>query len=74
VRASRASGFSGSIEEVIVYRVDLEFGGALLRRVEAIATRRSYVIIGRNALKGFVVRLDGPRDELELRLVKSRHR
>jgi hypothetical protein len=74
VRASRAAGFAGDLREVIVYRIDLELAGTSIERVEAIATRRPYVIVGRNVLKHFVLRLDGPKDELELRAPRSRPR
>jgi len=67
VRASRAAGFAGDLREVIVYRIDIEVAGTSIQRVEALATRRPYVIVGRNVLKHFVLRLDGPKGELELR-------
>jgi hypothetical protein len=74
VRVSRAAGFAGDLREVIVYRIDIELAGTSIQRVEAIATRQPYVIVGRNVLKHFVLRLDGPKDELELRAPGSRPR
>ena len=35
-------------------------------RVEAVATRRPYAIVGRNVLRSLVLRVHGPREELEL--------
>ncbi len=67
VRVVRAATFTGALHEVPVYRVDLELGGELLRRVEALATRRAYVIAGRNALRHFILRVDGPHETMELR-------
>jgi predicted aspartyl protease len=67
VRVVRAATFTGALQEVPVYRVDLELAGELLPRVEALATRRPYVIAGRNVLRHFVVKIDGPREQIELR-------
>jgi predicted aspartyl protease len=67
VRVVRAAGFSGPAIEMVVYRVDLNVEGASFPRIEALATRRPYAIVGRNVLRGFVIVLDGPRAELELR-------
>jgi hypothetical protein len=66
VRAVRAAGFQGELREVVVFRVDLSLGDWAFPRVEAIATRRSYVIVGRNVLRQLLVRLDGPRAQLDL--------
>jgi predicted aspartyl protease len=71
VRTVRAAGFLGGLQETIVYRVDLAIDGMEFPRVEALATRRPYVIVGRNVLRRLVVRLDGPREKLELRLPKA---
>ena len=67
VRVVRAATFSGGFHEAPVYRVDLEIAGEFLARVEALATRRPYVIAGRNVLRHFVVKVDGPREEVSLR-------
>jgi predicted aspartyl protease len=67
LRAVRATGFTGDVTEVLLYRVDIEIDGAWIDGVECIATRRPYVIVGRNALAAFVLRLDGPRERLDLR-------
>jgi len=67
VRVVRAASFAGALQEVPVYRVDLELAGELLPRVEVLATRRPYVIAGRNVLRHFVVKVDGPREQVELR-------
>ncbi len=67
VRIVRAATFTGTLQEVQVYRIDLELAGEVLARIEALATRRPYVIAGRNALRHFVLRIDGPRERLELR-------
>jgi hypothetical protein len=45
----------------------LVLAGVTLERIEALATRRPYVIVGRNALASFTLRLDGPKQELEIR-------
>jgi len=74
VRASRAAGFAGDLKEVVVYRIDVELAGTVARRVEAVATRRPYVIVGRNVLRLFLLRLDGPKQELELKARRSRGR
>jgi len=71
VRTVRVAGFLGSLQEVIVYRVDLSIGGFEFPRVEALATRRPYVIVGRNVLRHVVLRVDGPREKLDLRLPKK---
>lgn len=71
VRTVRAAGFLGELQEVIVYRVDLEIGDITFQRIEALATRRPYVILGRNVLQRLVMRIDGPGEKLELRLPRS---
>jgi predicted aspartyl protease len=71
VRAVRAAGFQGTPEEVVVYRLDLEIDGLSFPHVEALATRRPYVIVGRNVLRRLLVRLDGPREQLEIRRPRS---
>jgi predicted aspartyl protease len=72
VRTVRAHGFSGPAQEAIVYRIDLELAGVVLPRVEAIATTRRYALIGRNALRAWILRLDGPREILEIRSPRRR--
>jgi predicted aspartyl protease len=67
VRTVRAAGFSGAPQEAIVYRVDLDSDGLTFPRVEALATRRPYAVIGRNVLRHLVLRLDDPREQLDLR-------
>jgi predicted aspartyl protease len=67
VRSVRVSGFAGAPHEVVVYRVDVEIEGLVFRRVEALAVTRPYVLVGRNVLRKLVVRLDGPREQLDLR-------
>jgi predicted aspartyl protease len=70
VRTVRAAGFLGGLQEVVVYRVDVAIGTTLFPRVEALATRRPYAIIGRNVLRHLVVRLDGPRETVGIRRPK----
>jgi predicted aspartyl protease len=67
VRLVRAAGFGGALSEAPVYRVDLEVDGMRFPRVEALTTRRPYVIVGRNVLRHLILRVDGPRERLELR-------
>jgi predicted aspartyl protease len=67
VRTVRAAGFSGALQEVVVYRVDLEIDGLCFERIEAVATKRPYAIVGRNVLRRLVVRFDGPSEQLEIR-------
>ncbi len=67
VRLAQATGFLGKPLETIVYRVDLEIDGIAFSRVEALALGRSYALIGRNVLCQLIVRLHGPRGQLELR-------
>lgn len=68
IRTVRAAGVLGGLQEAIVYRVDIAFGGMEFKRVEALATRRPYVIIGRNILRRVVLRVDGPREKLEIEM------
>jgi hypothetical protein len=37
------------------------------RHVKALSIRRPYVIIGRNILQSYLLRLDGPKARFELR-------
>ena len=67
IRVARAAGFAGELMEVLVYRLDLRIDEAWVDRVEVLATLRPYVLVGRNVLASFVLRLDGPRGRLELR-------
>ena len=71
VRTVRAAGFLGELQEVIAYRIDIEIGTIAFQRIEALSTRRPYVILGRNVLRRLVVRLDGPGETLEIRLPRS---
>ena len=67
VRSVRAVGFAGVAQECVVYRVDVEIDGLAFPRVETVTTARPYVLVGRNLLRRLVVRLDGPRERLDLR-------
>ena len=67
VRAVRVVGFAGTAREAVVYRVDLEIDGLVFPRVEALATGRPYALVGRNVLRRLVLRLDGPKEQLDLR-------
>src|SRR2546425_1265228 len=58
---------AGSGRDVVVYRVDVEIDGLVFPRVEALAVDRTYALLGRNLLRVLVVRLDGPREWLDLR-------
>jgi predicted aspartyl protease len=71
VRTVRASGFLGAPQETIVYRVDITIDGVDFSRVEALATRRPYAIIGRNVMRRLVLRVDGPKERLEIGLPRS---
>ena len=73
-RVVRAAGFAGDLHEVVVYRLDLEIGDLAFSAVEALATRRAYVIVGRSVLRELVLRLDGPKAQLELRRPRARQR
>jgi len=66
-RSVRATGFGGPPQEVPVYRIDVELAGFRLSRLEAVATARSWALLGRNALRHIDVRLDGPREQLTVR-------
>ena len=66
VRTVRAAGYGGVLQEVTAYRMDLSLDGFDFLRVEALSTRRDYVIIGRNVLRWLIVRIDGPHETLEL--------
>ena len=67
IRNVRTVGFPGSARDVVVYRVDVEIDGMVFPRVEALAVDRPYALLGRNLLRVLVVRLDGPREWLDLR-------
>lgn len=64
VRVVRAAGFAGKLESATLYHCAIEFAGHRFDHVEALPTRRRYVIVGRNVLRELVVRLDGPKDSL----------
>ena len=72
LRTVRAAGFLTGVQEVIVYGIDLAIDEMDFPRVEAIVTRRPYVIVGRNVLRRLVLRLDGPKERLELGLPRTR--
>ena len=67
VRSVRAAGFAGASHDAVVYRVDVELDGMIFPRVEALAIGRPYVLVGRNVLRALVARVDGPREQLDLR-------
>lgn len=67
-RVVRAAGFGGEPAEAIVYRVDLVLDGTTFHRMEALATRRHYAIVGRNVLSRLVLKIDGPGERLELKV------
>jgi predicted aspartyl protease len=71
VRIVRAAGFAGTPMEMVVFRIDLEVEGTWFERIEALATRRPYAIVGRNVLKSLIVTLHGPRSEIELRSARG---
>lgn len=68
VRAVRAAGFGGVLQETLLFHVDLEIVGRRSKHVEALSTRRPYAIIGRNILQQFAIRLDGPKSTLTVTL------
>ena len=72
VRILRVAGFAGVVQEARVYRVDVEIDGTRFAAVEAVTTRRPYAIIGRPVLAAYVLRLDGPRRQLELKRPRIR--
>jgi hypothetical protein len=74
VRSVRAAGFSGELTETLLYHCALEFAGHRFEHLEALATRRRYAIIGRNALREVIVRLDGPASVLSVDIFSKRRR
>ena len=72
VRTVRAAGFLGAPQETVVYRADFIIDGIEFTHIEALATRRPYAIIGRNVLRRLVMRVDGPRERLEIGLPRAR--
>ena len=74
VRSVRAAGFAGTPREAVAYRVDMEVDGVGFPRVEALAISRPYVLVGRNVLRALVLRLDGPRERLDLHRPLRRRR
>jgi predicted aspartyl protease len=66
VRKVRAAGFAGELVTATVFMMDLVLADMTFSSVEALATRRPYVIVGRSVLRHFVLRLDGPKSELHL--------
>jgi predicted aspartyl protease len=71
VRVVRVAGFSGLPKECIVHAADFEIEGTRLEALDVVGTARTYLLLGRNFLEHFVVKLDGPRLTLEL-TVQSR--
>jgi hypothetical protein len=67
VRSVRAAGFVGTPRDVVVYRVGVELDGLVFPRLEALSIDRAYVLVGRNLLRTLIVRLDGAREQLDLR-------
>jgi predicted aspartyl protease len=67
VRVVRAAGFAGAPREAAVFRVDIEIDGLAFPRAETLAFSRPYALIGRNVLRKVVVRLDGPKAQLDVR-------
>jgi hypothetical protein len=63
----RAAGYAGELRELASYRVDVVIDGTLHRQVKALSTRRPYFIVGRNVLRFYLLRLDGPKARLELK-------
>ncbi len=75
VRSVRAAGFGGVLQEALLFHVDLEVAGRRSKHVEALSTRRPYAIIGRNILRQFAIKLDGPKNTLSITLpARSKHR
>jgi predicted aspartyl protease len=67
VRIVRAAGFAGAAREAVVFRVDIEIHGLEFPRAETLAFSRPYALVGRNVLRHVVVRLDGPKAQLDVR-------
>jgi predicted aspartyl protease len=63
----RAAGYAGELREMVVYRVNISIDGKLHKNVKALSTRRPYVIIGRNVLRAYILRLDGSKQTLEIK-------
>ncbi len=74
VRTVRAASFEGVLHEVILYRCDLSLAGTTFTAVEALLTRRPYAIVGRNVLQKLVVRVDGPRQQLDISAPRRQRR
>ena len=72
LRTVRAAGFLTGVQEVIVYGIGLTIDKMEFPYVEAIITRRPYVIVGRNVLRRLVMHMDGPAERLELRRPRER--
>jgi hypothetical protein len=74
VRIVRAAGFDGGPREAVLYHCALEVAGRRFPHVEALATRRSYAILGRNVLADLVTTLDGPRSTLTVTVARGRRK
>jgi len=72
LRTVRAAGFAGTLQGAVGYRCALQVAGQRVDPVELLATRRSYAIIGRNVLRHFVVKLDGPESTLSIAVPKRK--
>ena len=69
-RTTRVAAFMTLPRDVDLYRLDFELAGRRFERLEAVATLRPYVTLGRNLLRHLVLRLDGPHERLELRVAR----
>jgi len=67
LRLVRAAGFGGELRQVEVVLAELQLGDVWYSPIEAIATLRPYVIVGRNVLRHLVLRVDGPGETFELK-------
>lgn len=74
VRVARAAGFSGAAVEVIVYAADFDLDDHRLDALEVLLTERPYALLGRNLLRRALLRLDGPRQRLDLSITPSGRR
>lgn len=68
VRVARATGFSGTAVEVVVYAADFNLDQARIEALDVLVTQRPYALLGRNLLRHLVLQLDGPKERLDLRI------
>jgi predicted aspartyl protease len=73
-RGVRAAGINGVMGEVPVYRIEIHLDDMRFADVEALSTRRAYLIVGRNVLQHLVFRYDGPRGVIEIRDPRAKPR